>query len=111
MAAIRSGSGGSGRNSRAPSRIARTAASGSRVVPHATTGTAMRSAASARTTRADVVRHVAQHEVHARIGAQVGQRGVGVIRLVELRPARDGNARCLAEFARQRADDQDAHGT
>lgn len=58
---------------------------------------------------ADVVRDVAQHEVDARIGAQVGQCSVGIIRLIELGPPRDGNPRGLPEFARQRADDQDAH--
>ena len=52
MAAIRSGSGGRGRNSRAPARIARTTASGSGLTPAATTGTAMRSAASAPTSAA-----------------------------------------------------------
>ena len=80
------------------------------LVPQATTGTAMRSAASARTTAPTSWRQIAQHEIHARIGAQVGQRGLGVVRLVELRAAGDGEASGLAELAGQRADDQDAHG-
>ena len=46
--------------------------------------------------RADVVRQVAQHQIDARIGAQPRQRGVRVVRLVELRPARDRDARRLA---------------
>ena len=78
-------------------------------MPQATTGTAMRSAASARTTAPTSCDHVAQHEVDARIGAQPRQRGVGVVRLVELGAARDRDARRLAEFACQRADDQNAH--
>ena len=109
IAAIRSGSGGSGRNSRAPARIARAAASASSPVPQATTGTAMRSAASARTTAPTSCDQVAQHQIDARIGAQPHQRGIGVVRLVELRAARDRDARRLAQFAGERADDQDAH--
>ncbi len=58
---------------------------------------------------ADVVRHIAQHEIDAGIRAQSRQRGVGVIRLVELRAACDRDARSLAKFACQRANDQDAH--
>ena len=59
--------------------------------------------------RAHVVRQIAQHEVDASVRAQARQAGIGVIRLVELRAARDRDPRGLAEFASQRADDQNAH--
>ena len=59
--------------------------------------------------RAHVVRQIAQHEVDAPVRAQPRQAGIGVIRLVELRAARDRDPRCLTEFASQRADDQNAH--
>ena len=59
---------------------------------------------------ADVVHHIAQHEIDAGIRTQSRQRSVGVIRLVELRSACDGDARSLAKFTCQRAYDQDAHG-
>jgi hypothetical protein len=36
--------------------------------------------------------HVAQHQIDARIGAQPRQRGIRIVRLVELRPTRDRDA-------------------
>ena len=59
--------------------------------------------------RAHVVRQIAQHEIDAPVRAQARQAGIGVIRLVELRAARDRDARCLTEFASQRANDQNTH--
>ena len=79
-------------------------------MPQATTGTAMRSAASARDQRADIMRSSHSTRSTRAIGAQPDQRRVGVVRLIELRAARDGDARRLAKIARERADDQDAHG-
>ncbi len=58
---------------------------------------------------AHVVRQIAQHQIDAGIGAQPDKRRVGVVRLVQLRTARNGDARRLAEFAGQRTDDQNAH--
>ena len=109
IAAIRSGSGGSGRNSRAPSRIACAAASASSPVPQATTGTAMRSAASARTRAPTSCARSHSTRSTRASAAQPRQRRVGVVRLVQLRAARDRDARRLAELAGERADDQDAH--
>ena len=58
--------------------------SASTSVPQATTGTAMRSAASARTSAADVVADLAQYQVHPGIRAQPGQRGIQPVRLLQL---------------------------
>jgi hypothetical protein len=53
--------------------------------------------------RAHVVREVTQHDVDASVRAQPCEAGIGIIGLLELRPARDRYARCLPEFAGQRA--------
>jgi hypothetical protein len=58
---------------------------------------------------AHVVRDVAQHQVDVRVGPQPDQCAVGIIGLIELRPARDGDPRRLAEIAGERTDDQYFH--
>ena len=60
--------------------------------------------------RADVGQQFAQHQIDPRIEAQAGQCRVDPVGLVEPRAAADRQPCGLAEFARQRADDQDAHG-
>ena len=58
---------------------------------------------------AHIMRQFAEHQIEAPIGSQPRQRGVGVVRLVQLGAVRDGDARRLAEFAGKRSDDHDAH--
>ncbi len=105
-----SGSGGSGRNSRAPSRIACAAASGIALVAacdHRHHDALGRERAHE---RADILREVAQHDVDPPVRAQAREPGLAVRRLVELRPARHREPCRLAKLSRKRADDENAHG-
>ena len=58
---------------------------------------------------ADVVGDVAQHEIDVRIGSQPDQCAVGIVRLIELRAAADGDPGRLTQVAGERTDDQDFH--
>ena len=58
---------------------------------------------------ADIVADLDQGEIDARGAAQPFDSGLGIVGLVEPRPARDRDPRRLAEIAGERADDQHAH--
>ena len=58
---------------------------------------------------ADIVRHVAQHEVEPGIAAQARQRRLGIVGMVQPGAASHRDPRRLAELAGQRSDDQHAH--
>ena len=58
---------------------------------------------------ADVVRQLHEHKVDTSVRPQVGECRAVVVRLLQLGPARGGDAGRVAKLAPERADDQDLH--